>query len=347
MVSVRPTIKVLKVLAGSGKLPNKTSMAYQCAQRATENEIKLQYLREAVAHAQMEVALVEYAQSRFDRGIFERLKAFNFPIFETRDTGGSAWRGAVIHDGGEEAWLVYADSHDHFHAEAKTVISSMRAAGTLGPSKLDLRILNLQKAVQKRQEFEKLLITETLTSIKQAVVLGEQGEIQAGSLKIALGIDTSSFDTWDVESAHDEIDILSIRITNWHDNYEELQSFTRVLQRLLRVDEGMMEAYAGPTYVLNIGISRADLIAILDIPRESLRVADFAPPPPDKLHYSTKGSLAEAYVTGNAIRAVCGKWWVPIGDDKTHGHLPICPDCERLEPYAEALRAYLRSVTDP
>lgn len=41
-------------------------------------------------------------------------------------------------------------------------------------------------------------------------------------------------------------------------------------------------------------------------------------------HYAKKADIARAYVTGEAIVALCGKKWVPTRDPKQY---PICPTC--------------------
>ena len=41
-------------------------------------------------------------------------------------------------------------------------------------------------------------------------------------------------------------------------------------------------------------------------------------------HYARKDDVARAYVTGEAITALCGKKWVPTRDPTRY---PICPTC--------------------
>lgn len=41
-------------------------------------------------------------------------------------------------------------------------------------------------------------------------------------------------------------------------------------------------------------------------------------------HYARKDDVARAYVTGEAITALCGKKWVPSRDPTRY---PICPTC--------------------
>jgi hypothetical protein len=45
-------------------------------------------------------------------------------------------------------------------------------------------------------------------------------------------------------------------------------------------------------------------------------------------HYCKKADIARAYVTGEAITALCGKRWVPSRDPSKY---PICPQCKSLK----------------
>lgn len=44
-------------------------------------------------------------------------------------------------------------------------------------------------------------------------------------------------------------------------------------------------------------------------------------------HYVEKRKLAEAYVLGTPVIALCGKVWVPSRDPE---RFPVCPECKRL-----------------
>jgi hypothetical protein len=41
-------------------------------------------------------------------------------------------------------------------------------------------------------------------------------------------------------------------------------------------------------------------------------------------HYARKDDVTRAYITGEAITALCGKKWVPTRDPSRY---PICPTC--------------------
>lgn len=44
-------------------------------------------------------------------------------------------------------------------------------------------------------------------------------------------------------------------------------------------------------------------------------------------HYVKKGKILESAVSGKAIRALCGKKWVPSRDPEK---FPICPVCKEI-----------------
>jgi hypothetical protein len=44
-------------------------------------------------------------------------------------------------------------------------------------------------------------------------------------------------------------------------------------------------------------------------------------------HYVKKGKILESAVSGKAVRALCGKKWVPTRDPEK---FPICPVCQEI-----------------
>jgi hypothetical protein len=44
-------------------------------------------------------------------------------------------------------------------------------------------------------------------------------------------------------------------------------------------------------------------------------------------HYVRKEKIVESAVTGKAVRALCGKKWVPTRDPEK---FPICPLCKKI-----------------
>ena len=51
--------------------------------------------------------------------------------------------------------------------------------------------------------------------------------------------------------------------------------------------------------------------------------------------------LAEAFVYGKSVRAVCGTWFVPTRDESAS--LPICDECDEERPIAQAVVDLIRS----
>lgn len=344
MVSVRPTVKVLKTLYAGGKLTGQTAAAYECAKRADDSNVKLEYLRQAVESAQSEVALITYIQGRFNNRIFERYKSLDSPVFEARDATNPAWRGAVIHPGGNYAWMVYVGVHDHFHSEIQRVFQEMERSGTLGPSAVDLTILDRQRHLELQRDFERVALLRTVPALKEASATRVPVGFEVGPLAVEVEVETVPFEEWDVATSHNMMDLVSFRIGNWQSNQAEFQNYLRAIVGYMRAGDEMVEALYHPRFVLQIAVSRADLISFMDTPSQDQLIGVRATSEPDMLHYSSKGSLVEAYVTGRAVQAICGKWWVPTGDEHTHRHLPICPDCERSEPVAQALKSFLKTL---
>ena len=44
-------------------------------------------------------------------------------------------------------------------------------------------------------------------------------------------------------------------------------------------------------------------------------------------HYVKKDKIVESAVTGKAVRALCGKKWIPGRDPSK---FPVCPDCQKI-----------------
>ncbi|MCY1718607.1 DUF3039 domain-containing protein [Microbacterium sp. SL62] len=44
-------------------------------------------------------------------------------------------------------------------------------------------------------------------------------------------------------------------------------------------------------------------------------------------HYVEKNKILESAMTGNPVRALCGKKWTPGRDPEK---FPVCPDCEKV-----------------
>ena len=44
-------------------------------------------------------------------------------------------------------------------------------------------------------------------------------------------------------------------------------------------------------------------------------------------HYVNKTEMTKSAVTGNPVRALCGKKWVP---NRNPENFPVCPECKKI-----------------
>ncbi len=344
MVTVRPTVRTLKKLHEAGKLPEPVATAYGRAKSAVEVGQKVERLAEAVSLSMELLPLVTYAQKRFDQNIFERWKSVDFPVFETRERDEPVWRGAVVHPDDEYAWLIYVEEHDLFHKQAGSLLRKMRTAGTLGPDRLDWQILDRQKEQETAQNQQIDQMRRFLKAIEAATALGGRQRVNCGAMHVEVELETAPFEEWDLPSAHKEIDLIKINIPRVNDHWHAAQSFLKMVLAVTAAEDDMVEQTQTRDLKLLVAVSRAQLASYLDYPVNWEKSNLNGVPEPKFLHYSAVDDFTESLVTGRVSRAVCGKWWVPIGDESTHSHLPVCPDCESELPAATLLRNLIRDL---
>ncbi|MGO2801329.1 MAG: DUF3039 domain-containing protein [Corynebacterium variabile] len=365
MTEVRPTANALKVLRKGDQLPESARVAYDAAiaakDGADENSDLEPILRawsDAVSTAVAENSLLKDAVTGFTGGgqpsrHKSSSQVTGRTVFEVRDREGAAWRGAlVIPEGDDCAWLVHADRHDRFHQSAARVLADMKSAGTLGPGRWDLRVRKRYLEDLREEVQQKDVLSSVVDSLRKAVTPG-MGQVRM-VLPVAVGgpggrvemrVDDVDATTWEEESAHEEPESVMVTLVL---PGEPQNQRTWLLQRVvpfLQPDEEMCESlYEDGQLKVQVIMSRARLIHLMALCEEDLEVSAVQQPSqPSVLHYTAKRSLTAAYVQGAAVQAVCGDWWVPVGDTSTHGHLPICPECSREAPFAEAFSAYLRA----
>ena len=355
MVKVRPTVRVLKLLNDGNRLPNAVAGLYKMAKGTDDPEQKLRFLEQAVRMATDCLELVTYIQKQFDHQRFEQHRELSscagIPVFEAREKKRSdspAWRGAVVQgQPAGYAWLIHADIHDHFHSEAKFAITGLKTGGMLGPSGLDLKLLELAERMDNEREVQRHFLLKTLEAIEQSVALAEnivydfRGNSPAQWLKVTVSVATSPYGEWDMGLAHEDLDMVLLRIERGRD-WGFLQSFIGVCTTYLQPDEDLIEQTNTVPFMLNMALSRTRLASLFDVVSTELPTKFLESVKTDKLHYANKTSLTESFVFGKALQAVCGRWWVPIGDEATHGNLPVCDDCEREMPVAQALDNWLK-----
>jgi hypothetical protein len=96
--------------------------------------------------------------------------------------------------------------------------------------------------------------------------------------------------------------------------------------------------------VLLLTLSQAkviQLVASLDL--EHGQQKRMSAPEATHLHYVGSAYLTDAFVNGNAVRAICGRWFVPTQDE--NAELPVCPRCDEDKPIAEYVLDLIRRST--
>lgn len=363
MTNVRPTLKVLKALFKGDLLPRKAADAYRAARAVDDVDIKVMKLAE-IDIGNLDVNLLRAARRDLaDGGTDQHVsmtKEAQRPVYEVRSYEGAAWRGAVVRvDDDPDLWMVYADLHDEFNHHGSSAIKALRVNKRLGPSDLDRRLRDMDKAPSEERTLQQSPLLNLINSLASAVKSGEPTQVdlpgvpefEDAQMLIEGAIDLEGLD---IETAHSEVAEVLVRliIPNWADRSRDeiaRQWLLRVCVPFLQPNSAMQEAIYSQERGLTVQLllSEARLAQLLAGPTEPLEVRDCSPAPPTRLHYTAKMSLVDAYVDGRAVRAVCGEWWVPTGDDSTHADLPICPECEEEEPFAQLAVSLLDKLRDP
>lgn len=258
--------------------------------------------------------------------------------------------GAVAKpDDDDCAWLVLADVHDRFHAVGPQSIRAKARNGTLGPSPLDRQIWDTERRTRSlalgRATLLESLIDALIDSAQTTgqVVVRTTGVFAPARLLVTVSelVDPD----WDVSQAHREVSQVAVSLSLSSTMNSIRDEVIRTCVPFLQPDRSMWEYHYRSELTVQVVLTRAGLIQLLATDRPFLPVADLQTPAPVTLHYTAKQSLTEAFVSGRAVRAVCGQWWVPVGDDRTHSELPICVDCEREEPFAQTARNWIGPST--
>ncbi|MGP9723600.1 DUF3039 domain-containing protein [Corynebacterium sp. AOP40-9SA-29] len=360
MTSVRPTKQVLKSLDKGDRLGPASRVAYSAAVSGSDGLSSgddptpaLQRWALAIDKALEDTPLLQDAVAGFSSGSSpsrhrKMSAAAKSVVYEVRDRESPAWRGALIIWGsGDCAWMIYVNRHDLFHQAGPKAIEEMRKAKKCGPSGLDLKIQQRREYDSQERRIRQEVLIRLVEGLQQAVESGSGQEVsvpsvllESAAVKVSVG--NVEPEEWDPGTASEEPEsvMVSLDLPNFSEN--GFHWLLRILVPFIQPDSDMVEQIYEDELKVQILMTRARLMHLLALSERELGLSSVAQPSaPNVLHYTEKTSLTSAYVEGTAVEAVCGKWWVPIGDDVSHGHLPICPDCEKEEPFAQAFRGLL------
>ena len=349
MVNVWPTVDVLKALKKDDKLSSKAREFYDCASGATEENVKVDYLAKCMLQTSLDSVLIEDFRYKYENRHADTqqtmIRIAGQPVYECREKVRPAWRGAVIFPKDcQDAWLILVGTHEHYHNGGPRSLKAQRSAGYIGPSELDkhlrdICVEDIERKEQRRQLYEAFIdaLRLAVKEETEAPVTLPEGEIFEGG-SVTLAVAPQVITEGDLESAHEDVLVVTLKMAQ-KTRYEAKQFVTKIGMNLIQPAEDEYYSIIKADTKIEFFVSRARLLQLLALAISDVPTEDFQPPEPRVLHWAMKKRLVEAYVEGTAVQAVCGKWWVPVGDEKTHNTLPVCPDCEAEQPAAQALES--------
>lgn len=355
MVEIRPTLQTLKALRSADLLASADASAYDNAKRADEAQLTLNQLVK-LDLSRLNVNLLNDPRTLVEDGKLPNThkassRAARESIYELRDHSGGAWRGAGVLDGVHEVlWVVLAMPHDHFHKQAAEKIETFRKAGRLGPSQLDLTVLELDRTRIDRKINRIAVLSSLIDALKASLRHGAPTQVLMPSVvnleHVEMFVTLSEVPTdpedWDPSIAHEDTGMITVEIELNNMSAESRKWLLRTCLPFLQEDQAMIETHFRKTLSSLVLLPQSKLMQLLTLDESDFSSAENVPLlEPTHLHYTAKSGLTEAYVEGKAVRAICGFWWVPVGDDHTHNDLPVCEECETERPFAETVSKML------
>lgn len=141
-------------------------------------------------------------------------------------------------------------------------------------------------------------------------------------------------------SAHESLGQVSVTIEIDISDFDLRDRMLRLCLPFLQPDPGLRQVVYGQdrsTVFIVLMMTHAQLAQALvtTTTGDSPRPADI--PEPLAQHYFQRSRLASAFVYGEALKSLCGTWIVPTTEGKFAEHLPVCGECETIEPAAQAV----------
>lgn len=357
MGPVRPTLRVLSSMPTSASVAQARAILAR-ARAAADDATKRQILGE-LSICDIESALIDDAQHGFDHGAPSRheesTKTYGDTVYEVRDPAGAGWRGAVILDGDGDPWLVYADRHDHFHANASSVLRRSKGKGApppaFLPTPLDYELRTAEEDRQRKLEAMRELIRGLRDGLRKANATGhvvsvrtpEHPQETAAEKTILYTVDVDHEEPAEtVEEANLSTSIVTVTMP--------MNSGSPKMRELL-ISCGVVYIQPDAAYRDPVWTPTSDLLVVMTVTHAKLAQllsdvdvdANDLPPtvtPPDRLHWVRSEDQIEGMVNGAAVSSLCGHWFVPSKSESAE--LPVCGSCEAIKPLAQELMDQLR-----
>lgn len=352
MRQVRPTLKVIKQLPRDSFVnPSEVDKVSSLgnASREAREQILSSLRLYRVQHP-----LLTDARSYFDAGSLpdlhraatnERSRSSGgatLPVYEVRSRTGAAWRGGVIKDDAGDPWLAYANKHDEFHSSAALIFAEK---SRYWPTSIDFKIRELEEEEAKRESEEISCLISMINALSHAVthspeqqtvtITLEEYEPFELSFEVNLAEPAASIST-----AHESVSDVSVWMEIDVKDFELRDRMLRLYLPFLQPDPDLRQHVYGPdrtTMIIDLMMTQAQLAQVLvtSTTGDAPQPQDIAEP--NAQHFFEKRKLAAAFVYGEALKALCGVWIVPTKEGEIAEHLPVCAECERVEPVAQLL----------
>ena len=304
-------------------------------------------------HPAIRKAVGDYPVGQVGRIERESISGLTNPPFWKLKT--DRWRGAVYVDpDSHQPWLVAAGLRrggeaSDFYAAFMDQVARL-GAGHFLPSKEDTQVLEqeVDRAVQsderavrleRLEQAEKDACLKFLRAVRDALanlehpvsfdlllpgVSNEDPAHQYGEVEVLVVLDDAN----DPEGA---VSVLAdVALTDW-ERLPLIQWITCMMAARLERDEsrwGITTSSPEGTLVQTLSVDFAtstELRLACDRATQDEQSSFFVPG--GYVHTVRKSPLVASMVEGNAIEAVCGRWFVPRQD---HHSLPRCPECEGI-----------------
>lgn len=350
MRQVRPTLRAIKQLPRDSFTD--PSVFDQVARLTTASAEAREQILSSLRLYRVHHQLLADASSYFDAGrLPDRHRASTaarstkhgkqWPVYEVRSHSGAAWRGGVITDDAGDPWLAHANSHDEFHESAPRVFAD---PARYMPISVDYRLREFEEGEAAREREDIACLEMMIAALSDAVLLSPRKhtatvEITEGtSFGISFEVEFEVADS--VESAHEEISEVSVSIEVDVSDFDLRNRMLHLYLPFLQPDGTLREqVYSADrsTMVIVVMMTQAQLAQAL----VTVETGD-QPSPADVLepmtqHYFEKKRLVGAYVYAEPLQALCGTWVVPSKEGEAAKNLPVCGQCEGVEPVAQRL----------
>ena len=296
--------------------------------------------------------LVDDARRRFSGGNRpdqhrSSTKAARRAVFELRDPGGAGWRGAVVLDDAGDPWIVFAEKHNRFHDRAAEVLKVARQRDYL-PMDAEYKLRDREDAARADCYWRAGILEAFLSAVRRALNSG-QPEVahlpESPKSSVVCGVS--------VELDHDSADLDEILDSGVASTFVDVglvfpakpdyplrEAAIQEIVGLLRPQPGDIDSVYGRNDELHTSITisqarLAQLVAATTLDDASCLAPPDRAPMSERLHYVASSYLAEAFVYGKSVRAVCGEWFVPTRDESAG--FPVCGNCENERPIAQAV----------